>query len=70
MNIPLDVKKIKDAFSVDQVNTHLMEGWMLIAITPRPGANGPLYTLGWSEAGSTPERARRTAASRARGIAD
>jgi hypothetical protein len=72
MSIPQNIRKIKEAFSIDQVNTHLAEGWCLVAITPRAGAMGPSYTLGWvGAAASTSEIAestRRAANERARGL--
>ncbi len=66
MSIPQNITKIKEAFSIDQVNQLLDEGWKLVAITPRTGASGPAYTLGWANA-EGPDR-RVSAANRARGI--
>jgi hypothetical protein len=72
MSIPHNLKKIKEAFSIEQVNTHLAEGWCLVAITQRAGAMGPAYTLGWTAAGTSTKEAaeavRRTAGERARGL--
>jgi hypothetical protein len=72
MSIPQNLKKIKEAFSIEQVNTHLTEGWCLVAITQRAGAMGPSYTLGWvGNTNSTSEVAegtRRAASERARGL--
>jgi|GEM_PF-3947588 hypothetical protein len=67
MSIPQNLKKIKEAFSIDQVNTHLAEGWCLVAITQRAGVMGPSYTLGWTGNDSS-ERTRQTSADRARGL--
>jgi hypothetical protein len=70
MSIPINLKKIKEAFSIEQVNTLLAEGWCLVAITQRAGAMGPAYTLGWIEAATSVEKPRQSAANRARGIAE
>lgn len=70
MNIPSNLKKIKEAFSIEQVNAHLAEGWSLVAITQRAGSMGPLYTLGWVDGMPSPERTRQSAANRARGVID
>jgi hypothetical protein len=66
MNIPPNLSKIKEAFSIEQVNQLLTEGWKLVAITPRAGAIGPAYTMGWLS-GEAPDR-RLSASNRARGI--
>jgi hypothetical protein len=69
MTIPQNIKKIKEAFSIEQVNTHLAEGWCLIAITQRAGVMGPAYTLGWTGAANdTADSNRRAANERARGL--
>jgi hypothetical protein len=72
MSIPNNLKKIKEAFSIEQVNTHLAEGWCLVAITQRAGAMGPAYTLGWMAGGESTkevaENVRRNASERARGL--
>jgi hypothetical protein len=70
MSIPLNLKKIKEAFSIEQVNTHLSEGWCLVAITQRAGAMGPAYTLGWVDSGTATEKPRQSAANRARGVVE
>jgi hypothetical protein len=70
MSIPQNLKKVKEAFSIEQVNAHLSEGWCLVAITQRAGAMGPLYTMGWTEGGGGTEKTRQSSANRARGIAE
>lgn len=66
MSIPQNISKIKEAFSIEQVNQLLDEGWKLVAITPRAGAIGPAYTMGWVSGEGTDRRLN--ASNRARGI--
>jgi hypothetical protein len=67
MSIPQNLRKIKEAFSIEQVNTLLGEGWCLVAITQRAGVMGPAYTMGWT-GHETSEAPKRTASERARGL--
>jgi hypothetical protein len=63
MNIPHNLKLLREANSVDAANTLLAAGWILMAITPSTRDDHRLtYVFGWSEteAPIEPEKPART----------
>ncbi len=56
MNIPSDLKLIREASSVDAANALLAVGWSLITVAPHGAREDRIvYIFGWTQAGSPPE---------------